>query len=139
MSKRFRSWFEEIDELFQRLEESFFTPSWDSTRCCLEPLIDIQDRENEVVVTIDLPFVASKDDVKANVTEDTLEVIAELKRAIRWERWGASQRRFEFKTFRRLIRLPDKVNPNEAKASFKAGVLRITLPKARKLFTIKVE
>lgn len=139
MSRRTKSWFEWVDEFFQKLEEGFFAPSWDATRSCLEPLVEIQDREDEVVVTIDLPCVASKDDIEANVTEDTLEVIAKLKSAVKWEHWGASQRRFEFRSFRKLIRLPDKVSPKEAKATFKAGVLRIILPKAKKRFTIRVE
>jgi len=105
---------------------------------CLEPLYDIENRENEIIVTIDLPYV-SKDNIKVYATEDMLEVTAEMRSAVSWERWGSIQRRITFSRFRKQIRLPEKVNPDEASATFRNGVLRITLPKVRRQVSIKVE
>ncbi|MCP8321354.1 MAG: Hsp20/alpha crystallin family protein [archaeon] len=101
-----------IDEIFEEFEE-LMRPSWDAAEKCLEPLVNIEDRYDEIVVTVDLPCVESSEDIDLNVTEDILEIIARMKEAIRWERWGTSQRHLEFKTFRKSIRLPEKVNPEK--------------------------
>ncbi|MDF2956149.1 Hsp20/alpha crystallin family protein [Candidatus Alkanophaga liquidiphilum] len=105
---------------------------------CLEPLYEMENRENEIVVTIDLPYVR-KDDIKVYVTENMLEVSAEMRSAVSWERWGSIQRRITFSRFKKQIHLPEKVNPDEVSATFKNGVLRITLPKVRRHVPIKVE
>lgn len=125
------SWFEEF------LPE-FFRPSWSASERCLEPLVTIESYENEIVVTMDLPFVESKEDISVRADEDTLEVRAKMKRAVRLERWGTVQREVEFKSFRKVVRLPERVEPEGAKARFKAGVLQVMLPKARRGFEVKV-
>jgi len=127
-----------IDEIFEEFEE-LMRPSWDAAEKCLEPLVNIEDRYDEIVVTVDLPCVESSEDIDLNVTEDILEIIARMKEAIRWERWGTSQRHLKFETFRKSIRLPEKVNPEGSRAMFRNGVLKVSLPKVRKRFTIKIQ
>ena len=136
---RRRSLFEWIDEFFERLEEEFFRPSWDAERCCLEPLVDVEEREDYVVVTVDLPFVERKEDIKLDVTEDSLNVEAVMSRGFRLDRWGTVQRGVEFRSFRKTIKLPTKVDPKGARATFRRGMLRVVLPKKVERFTIKVE
>jgi len=128
-------WF---DEFFEQAYNELMRPSWDAFDKCLVPLINIEDREEEIVVTVDLPFVESKDDIELNVTEDSLEITAKMREAIRWERWGASQRYLEFRTFRKSIRLPEKVDPEGSRAIFKNGILKVSIPKVRKRYTIKI-
>ena len=130
--------FDWFDEFFEQAFDELMRPSWDAVGKCLVPLINIEDKEEEIVVTVDLPCVQSKEDIDLNATEDNLEIIAQIKEAIRWQRWGTSQRSLEFKKFRRSIRLPEKVDPESARAVFKNGILRISLPKVRKRHTIKI-
>lgn len=124
-----------IDRFFEELTR----PSWSAPDRCLEPLIEIQDRENEVIVTVDLPYVEKKEDISLNVTEDSLEIKAEMRCGLRWERWGTTQKEIEFKSFRKVIRLPEKVDPSGATAVFRRGILRVNLPKARRGYRIRVE
>lgn len=126
-----------IDEIFEEFE-ALMRPSWDATEKCLVPLVNIEDRNNEIIVTIDLPCVERKEDIDLNVTEDNLEIIARMKKSIKWERWGTSQRHLEFETFRKFIRLPEKVDPEGARATFKNGILKVSLPKIRKRYAIKI-
>ncbi|MEM4699985.1 MAG: Hsp20/alpha crystallin family protein [Candidatus Nezhaarchaeales archaeon] len=135
---RRRSIFERVDELFERIEE-LFRPSWDVEECCLEPLVDVEERESYVVVTADLPFVESKDDIRLNVTEDALTIEAAMSRGFRLERWGTVQRGVEFKSFRKVVRLPARVDPEGARATFRGGILRVLLPKRVERYRIKVE
>jgi HSP20 family protein len=104
----------------------------------LEPLYDVEDQEDAILVTFDLPRVR-KEDVELNTTADTVEVIARMSHAVRWERWGCSQKRITFQAFRKQIRLPESIDPGKATASFKNGILRINLPKMRKKVLITVE
>jgi HSP20 family protein len=104
----------------------------------LEPLYDLNDKEDGILVTFDLPRVR-KENVVINTTEDTVEVIAKMSDAVCWERWGSIQRRTTFQTFRKLIRLPEAIDPERASASFKNGILRIRLPKVQRKVLVSVE
>ena len=128
-----------IDEFFEQAFGELMNPSWDAVGKCLVPLINVEDKEDEIVVTVDLPCIKSKEDIDLNVTEDNLEITARMKEAIRWERWGTSQRHLEFQTFRRLIKFPEKVDPENSRAVFRNGILKVSLPKVRKKFTIKIQ
>ena len=137
MSER-RSLWSWIEYLLAEVEGAIVRPSWSSTDRCLEPLVEIDNRENEIIVTVDLPCVDKKEDISLEVSEDTLEIKAALKKAIRWERRGMIQKNIEFTAFKKVVTLPDKVTPEEATAVFKRGVLRVRLPKARRKFTLKI-
>lgn len=139
MWRRWRTFLERVDELFERLEEELFRPSWDAETQCLEPLVDVEERDDCVVVTADLPYVERKEDIRLDVTEDTLTIEATMVRGFRLERWGTIQRNVEFKGFRKLIKLPAPVDPEGARATFRRGMLTVTLPKKVRRYTIRVE
>ena len=105
---------------------------------CLEPLYEMEDKEDEISVTFDLPRVR-KENVEINTTENTVEVIARMSDAVCWERWGGIQKRLTFQAFRKQIRLPEPIDPERTSASFKNGVLKINLPKVRRKVMINIE
>lgn len=137
MSKR-RSLWGWVEDLLAEAEGTMLRPSWNSSEKCLEPLIEIENRENEIIVTVDLPCVDRKEDISLEVSEDTLEIKAALKKAIKWERWGMVQKNIEFTAFKKVVALPEKVKPEEATAVFKRGVLKVRLPKARRKLNLKI-
>jgi len=104
----------------------------------LEPLYEVEDKGDEVLVTFDLPRVR-KEDIRIQTTEDTVEVTARMSDAVCWERWGVVQKKITFQAFRKHIRLPEPIEPEKAQAVFKNGILRITLPKVRRKVLITVE
>ena len=134
--KRLSEW---IDEFFDQSFSELMHPSWDATEKCLEPLFNIEDKEDEIFVTVDLPYVKDKNDIRVNISEDSLEIRAEIKKAIRWERWGTVQKYIEFKSFRKFIRLQSKVDPEKSRALFRGGILKISLPKVSRRFTIEIQ
>lgn len=130
-----------MTRILNSIDEGFdetFRPSWSASERCLEPLIEIESRENDFVVTVDLPCVDRKD-IHLQISEESVELKAEFKQSLKWERWGAIQKRLEFFSFKKTIKLPDTVDPQASKASFKQGILRIILPKSRKRFIIEVK
>jgi len=138
---------EDMRRDMDRLFEEFFTPhrrmfSW---RRPLEaeaivPNIDMFDRKTEIVIRVDLPGV-EKDNIELTVTKDTLTIKGSIKQdeTIKDEDYYARER--SFGTFARTITLPQEVDSTKAKASYKNGVLEITLPKKEeaKPAEIKVE
>ena len=77
-----------------------------------EPLVDIVDTDSEIKVIVELPGVA-KEDIKLSGTEDTLTISV-----------NTAERKY-FKE----IEIPSKINPKNAKSSYRNGVLDVTLPK----------
>jgi HSP20 family protein len=91
------------------------------------PPVEIFEREGHLVVRADLPGL-TKDDVHVEVTDEALTIEGE-RRSEHEERQGGffrSERRYG--TFHRQIPLPEGVNPDQVKASFKDGVLEVSMP-----------
>ncbi len=126
----------EIDEMMDEL--MYGKAMWDPQLECLEPLAYVQETDEKVVVTIDLPFVR-KEDVKLDVTPNDLTIGAKIQKHVVYDRWGTVQRRCRFKTFHKTLRLPVEVVPEMAKARFKDGYLTVEMPKRARRFKVKVE
>jgi len=86
--------------------------------------IDLIETEEELIALVALPG-ASKDKIDLRVTEDNLYVDAKAE-----VREGKYLRR-EMATLprKREIKLPIEIKPEQAKASFKDGILEVRLPK----------
>lgn len=126
-------------EIDQAIEQLFYERSmWDIKTGRIKPLAYVTEAEDKIIVSADLPFVR-KEDIKLNVGEDIIEIEATMERCVKFERWGTVQRSCEFKTFHKVIKLPSKVVPDEAKAKFKSGILTIDLPKKTKGYKIEIE
>jgi HSP20 family protein len=93
----------------------------------MAPPIEMFEREGHLVVRADLPGL-TKDDVQVEVTDEALTIEGE-RRSEQEERQGAcfhSERRYG--TFHRHIPLPEGVNADQVTASFKDGVLEVSMP-----------
>lgn len=119
--------------------DEYFRPSIDEEGRCMEPLTDIRETEDEIIMTVDLPFVTSKEDIELYVYEQAVEINAKTKRSIRWDRWGAHHKYMEFNHYRKVVELPVKVDPDNVKATFKAGILEIRIKKKKERIRVKLE
>lgn len=105
-----------------------------------EPFIDVIETDKEVIATAEMPGL-EKQDIKINLTEDRLEISAETKREEKREEKGYVYRERRAGSYYRAISLPSSVDPNNAKASYKNGVLEIKMPKTeiKKKTPIRIE
>ncbi|WP_297074131.1 Hsp20/alpha crystallin family protein [Thermococcus sp.] len=109
-----------------------------------EPFVDIFDRGDRFVITVELPGVR-KEDIKLRVTEDTVYIEAQIRREKELEEEGAIRVERYYSGYRRVIRLPEEVIPEKAKARYNNGVLEIELPKkapkkeSEEGFEVKIE
>jgi HSP20 family protein len=92
--------------------------------------VDVTQHEDELVIRADLPGL-EKDDVKVNVAEDAVTIHGERHRAQEEERDGVYRTERNYGTFYRTIPLPAGTVTDQAKASFKNGVLEIRMPAAQ--------
>ncbi len=93
-----------------------------------EPFADIFDRGDRFVITVELPGVR-KEDIKLRVTKDAVYIEAQIRREKELEEEGAIRIERYYSGYRRVIRLPEEVIPEKAKARYNNGVLEIELPK----------
>lgn len=91
------------------------------------PDIDVVQREDQLIITADLPGLR-KEDISIDVTEDAVTIQGERKSERQEERDGVYRSERSYGSFRRVVPLPDGAITDQAKASFRNGVLEITMP-----------
>ncbi|WP_217922327.1 Hsp20/alpha crystallin family protein [Miltoncostaea oceani] len=92
------------------------------------PSADVIEREDEIVVTAELPGVADKD-VEVTVDEGVLRISGarELTEEVDDERFHRIER--SYGGFERTFPLPAGVDPDSIRAGIAYGVLKVTIPK----------
>ena len=89
--------------------------------------VDVSEHDDEVVVTADLPGF-ERDDIGVSVSGRTLTIRADRESTTETDgEYVRHERRNE--SVRRSISLPEDVAEDEASASYKNGVLTVSLPK----------
>lgn len=91
------------------------------------PAIEIQQKDNNLVVTAELPGL-KKEDIKIEVTDDGLVIEGERKREQERREEGFYHSERSYGHFRRLIPLPQDANIEQANASFNDGILEVRIP-----------
>lgn len=92
-----------------------------------EPPVEIRNTGKDLIVHVDLPGVR-REDVEVQARDASLYVRAERSREEAEEEQVVSTERFA-NVFARKIWLPEPVVPGKASATFKDGVLEVTLPR----------
>ncbi len=93
------------------------------------PRVDVTQHKGHIVIRADLPGM-EKDDVKVNVAEGAVTIHGERHRSHEEERDGVFRSERNYGAFQRTIALPPGTATDQAKASFKNGVLEIRVPAA---------
>ena len=104
------------------------SPSWDLNKRCLDPLVNVDEKEEKIVLTVDLPCV-DKEDINVRVKRRDLILEANMRREMRFETWGGAHRKISFNSFRKEISLPAEVDTEEIEASFNDGILKVEMGK----------
>jgi HSP20 family molecular chaperone IbpA len=136
-TKRKRSIFEIISEYFEDLQERterfrealIEKPSWNHKACTMEPLRNIMVTPTEVIVTVDLPYAEGNTIRVKPISRDTIEILAKMKRKIRFDDFGITQYEGEFETLHCQTRVPVPVYMDKMELRFKKGILEIHLPR----------
>jgi HSP20 family protein len=96
------------------------------------PKVDILDHDNEIEVRAAMPGV-KKEDLDVTVTNQAMTIRSSTKEEKKEEEKGKYFRReISCGEFQRTVALPENVDGDQAKASFKDGILTVTVPKTEK-------
>ena len=93
------------------------------------PAIEMFERDGQLVVRADLPGM-SPDDVRIEVTDDTLTIEGERRSEVEVEDEDFYRSERTYGRFSRVVALPDGVDADNAQARFDNGVLEVTIPLA---------
>lgn len=137
---------------FDRMLDNYFNHKWPrlfgpeerlndlwGTYEMRSPSMDVIDRDNEVVVRIELPGVDKKD-IDVSVSNDTLTVKGTSSKELSEEKGNYYRSEIRKGAISRTISLPPGVDSSKAEAKFRDGLLELTMPKnaSSKRKTIKV-
>jgi HSP20 family protein len=118
-------------------------PTWGEFGAPLEeklPKVDVQDQADKVVITAEIPGV-NKDDLEVSLSENTVTIRGRTEQKKEEKKGEYFRREISSGSFARTLPLPAEVDGTQAKASFKNGMLELTLPKTAqtKKHSIKIE
>ncbi|ESS71277.1 heat shock protein Hsp20 [Methyloglobulus morosus KoM1] len=94
------------------------------------PKVDIIDHENEIEVQAALPGV-KKEDLDVTINNQAITIRTSRKEEKK-EEGKYFRREITRGEYQRTLSLPDYVDSDNAKASFKDGILKVAIPKADK-------
>jgi len=120
-----------------RLFDNFLgRPSASSTGPAVQtwaPVVDVHETKDDLVLNFELPGVTDKKDVSLSITGDLLTVKGE--RAFNRDSKDESVHHVErvYGKFERSVQLPMPVQAEKVKATYRDGVLEVTLPKAEEV------
>lgn len=132
-----RRFSEEMDRLFEDFGfgRGLLAPSFgrnlpsafgDLGQAIWSPQVEMFEREGQLVVHADLPGL-TKEDVKVEVTNDAITISGERKNENEEKGEGYYRSERSYGSFFRQIPLPEGVNADDANATFKNGVLEVTM------------
>jgi HSP20 family protein len=91
------------------------------------PDVDVFTKNGELVIRADLPGM-KREDVNVDVTEQAITIQGERKHEKEEQGEGYYRSERGYGSFARVVPLPEGAISNQAKASFRDGVLEITMP-----------
>lgn len=124
----------EFDRFFSELPISF-----DNEHGIGGIRVDVHETENEVVATCDLPGLEKKEDVDIDIQNNRLSISGSIKRTNEIKEENMLKKERYTGRFQRMITLPSPVSHDGVKATYKNGILEITMPKVAKDVKKKID
>jgi HSP20 family protein len=121
MQERMNKLFEDVMRAPSRSDEGLGVAAW-------APAVDIYETDKEIVMKAELPEMQEKD-IEIKVEDNILVVAGERKmeKEVKEENYHRIER--SYGSFHRSFTLPQTVDREGIKASYKDGVLKVVLPK----------
>jgi HSP20 family protein len=91
------------------------------------PQVEVFERNGKLNIRADLPGL-SKDNIDVDIRNDAVVIRGERQQEKEENEEGYYRSERSYGSFYREIPLPSGVNPEEAKATFRDGVLEVTMP-----------
>lgn len=116
-----------FNDFLLRPFDNWFDPAF-NLRLSDTPLVNISERKNDYLVTMAAPGL-KKEDFKIDVEGNMLSISSEKEEDKEKSDEKFSRREYSYSSFCRSFTLPEEVLKDKIDASYKDGVLQITMPK----------
>lgn len=123
-----------------RFYDEFFGPRSEDSESIgkISPRVNIEETNNELVLSVELPGM-DREDVKITYKDGNISIMGEKK-----EEKDVKDRNFHryehnYGSFCRTFSVPNQIKSDKIDASFKNGILSITLPKAEETKPQEIE
>lgn len=112
---------QEVEQLLGQINPSrVYSPQY--------PAINLWANEDSAFLTAELPGF-NIDDIDVNVLDNTITISGERKPEELPEGTKTHRKEIQYGKFSRAIQLPYRIDTNKVKATYKNGVLEVTLPR----------
>jgi len=111
-----------FDRLLGRFRSDYESATW-------MPAVDVVEEDNAFVLKADLPGI-DKDNLKISISGDTLTISGKTEGEKKEKRGAYLYQERVSGSFLRSFTLPALVDRSKVQATYKDGVLQVTLPKA---------
>ena len=133
-----------MDDFFTRRMRPWWPERWlispDSE--VVTPIVDVYEEKDDIVVKAELPGM-EKNEIEVNIQDSQLTLKGEKKKGEKIGEKDYYRCERSYGAFFRSVELPQDVQADKVKASFKNGILEVRLPKSEeakaKEIKIKVE
>lgn len=125
---------DEINRLFESPENGSGTDAFNAWA----PALDLFEDENHLTVTAELPGM-KKEAIDISLQDNILTIAGERRNEKKYEGSQTTREERVFGRFTRSLTLPKQVDPAKVKATYKDGVLTVTLPKTEEAKPRQIE
>ncbi len=112
----------------QNLFDDDFFPVF-SGRSSSMPAVNIREDDQKFILDLAVPGMDKKD-IKIDLNEDFLTISSESKNESKENGNGYQRKEFSYTSFCRSFQLPENITKDKIEASYKDGILSVTIPKA---------
>ena len=123
--------FEEMSTIHERISQLFNRISGDEmllTKQVWNPLMDVVEKDNEIVLEMDMPGMEKKD-IKVEIDGGGLTIRGERKRESKEKNGNYVHIERGYGSFLRRVPIPEYVDKDNIKVTCKGGVLKINMHK----------
>lgn len=124
----------DVDRLFDQMFHGFNLAPFESGRplwpagAMLKPTLDLAATDSEYTLAVEIPGVDEKD-IVLEVADDTLTIRGEKRQEKEDKKKDFYRVERSYGSFQRVLSLPEDADQNEVKATFRKGVLTVTIPR----------
>ncbi len=123
-------WDSPVEQLWEGLlaRMNMLAPSFAGSSMVLKPTLDLHVNDKEYIISVEIPGV-NEDDIKIEITDDYLIIRGEKKQEEELKDGHSYRVERSYGMFQRILNLPEDADKDKVEASFKKGVLVITIPR----------
>ncbi|MCC5812037.1 MAG: Hsp20/alpha crystallin family protein [Ectothiorhodospiraceae bacterium] len=126
-------WFEDLfsGRWWQGFPELSLRDRWAQRQPTI-PKVDVVDQDRQLVLRAEVPGI-DRDNLEVSVTDNLVTIRGRSHHEEAKEEGAYYRREISHGAFERTIPLPSDVDADRAKASFRDGILELTLPKVKEV------